>query len=246
MKRSPDRLTSDPDASKRPPTRRPPPKRGFWGEVKSYAQALAIALLITTFVGTTIGVAGPSMQPTLDGGVASVRAPADYLRAALLGDRLFIPKYETWLRRLGLMPPYERGDIVIFRENPDSPCRSTAVPALLVKRVIGLPGDRVAIEDGAVSVNGEALEQDFIVAKGGALGSSDMPERTVPEGEYFMMGDNRNQSCDSRIYGTIPFMRVTGRASAVIWPPQREGEWNWRALRAPEAFTRLGDGLESP
>jgi signal peptidase I len=230
------RRRARPDAANSP--RRPKKPRTFWSEVKGYAQALAIALFITTFLGTTIGVAGPSMQPTLDGGVASVRGFGDILQAALLGDRLFIPKYETWLRRAGLMEGYRRGDIVIFREKPDSPCRSTARPALLVKRVIGVPGDTVRMEGGAVFVNDVPLDQGFLTENGGRLGSSSL-EVTVPEGEYFFLGDNRTQSCDSRIYGTVPFMSVTGRASAVIWPPLRGGEPNWRGLAPPAAFAAL-------
>ncbi len=226
---------------KQRPSAKSSAKRTFWSELKGYAQALLVALLITTFLGTTIGVAGPSMEPTLDGGVERVRGFSDYLQAALSGDRLFIPKYETWLRRVGLLPGYERGDIVIFREYPDSPCRSTRLPALLVKRIIGLPGDAIVIEDGAVSVNGERLEQSFLTEAGGRLGSSDLSELVIPEGHYFVMGDNRDHSCDSRIYGPIPFMRVTGRTSAVIWPPMRNGEWNWRALRPPEPFAELNE-----
>lgn len=220
----------------------PSPKRQqpkWLRELRGYLQALLVALFITTFVGTTIGVAGPSMEPTLDGGVASVRGAGDYLKAALWGDRLFVPKYETWLRRAGLLPGYARGDIVIFREYPDSPCRSTALPALLVKRVIGLPGDTVRLENGQVYVNGAQLEQDFLTVAGGTLGSANMAEVVVPEGQYFVLGDNRTHSCDSRIYGPIPFMRITGRASAIIWPPRRDGHWNWRSLRPPPAFAAL-------
>lgn len=211
-------------------------KQRLLKELREYAQIIAVLLVITTFVATTTGVAGSSMAPTLDGGVVSIRSPFDFLRAIAFGDRLFIPKYETWLRRLGLMPPYERGDIIIFRENPDSPCRTTPLPALLIKRVIGLPGDTVRIERGTVIVNDVPLDESFIVELGGNLGASNFPERRIPEGEYFVLGDNRTGSCDSRIYGTIPFWRITGRASAVIWPPLRGGERNWRVLARPEVY----------
>jgi signal peptidase I len=208
-------------------------------EIREYVQIIAVLLVITTFLFTTTGVAGSSMAPTLDGGVASIRSAVDYVRAIAFGDRLFIPKYETWLRRLGLMPSYERGDIIIFRENPDSPCRTTPLPALLIKRVIGLPGDTVRIERGTVIVNDIPLDESFIVELGGDLGLSNFPERRIPEGEYFVLGDNRTGSCDSRIYGTIPFWRITGKATAVIWPPMRGGERNWRVLERPESYSHV-------
>jgi signal peptidase I len=208
-------------------------------EIREYVQIIAILLVITTFLFTTTGVAGSSMAPSLDGGVASIRSAVDYVRAIAFGDRLFIPKYETWLRRMGVLPSYERGDIIIFREHADSPCRTTPLPALLIKRVIGLPGDSLRIEQGTVIINDTPLDESFIVERGGSLGSANFAERRIPEGEYFVLGDNRTGSCDSRIYGTIPFRQITGRATTVIWPPMRDGELNWRVLQRPETYAQV-------
>ena len=215
------------------------PKQRFWREVKGYAEAIIIALIVTTFFFTTVGVAGPSMAPTLEGGSGK-----SLLESFLMGDRLFIPKYETWLKRLGV-GDYKRGDIIIFRELKSKPCRpgTPGKREFLVKRLIGLPGDTVRVDiDGSVWINGAKLEQRFITdLEHGQIIPTRAAEMTVPEGEFFVMGDNRPESCDSRLYGTIPFMSVTGRASAVIWPPLRNGHLNWQRLQPPSAFEEVAE-----
>lgn len=206
----------------------------LWREIKGYAEAIIIALIVTTFLFTTVGVAGSSMSPNLDGGNGQI------INSLLFGDRLFVPKYETWLRRAGVLGDYKRGDVVIFREKADSPCRQGR-RAFLVKRMIGLPGDHVVVDgDGNVTVNDTVLDQSFITENGGQVGpNSRQVDVVVPEGEYFVMGDNRNNSCDSRIYGTVPFMHFAGRATSVIWPPVRDGQLNWRGLKSPESFSTI-------
>ena len=206
----------------------------IWREVKGYAEAIIIALLVTTFLFTTVGVAGSSMAPNLDGGSGRI------IDSLLRGDRLFVPKYETWLRRANILGDYSRGDVIIFREPADSPYVGSRRD-FLVKRLIGLPGDNVRIESGNVFVNGAELDQSFITDNGGNLGVSNLAEITVPENEYFVLGDNRNNSVDSRIYGTIPFMSVAGKATSVIWPPRREGQMNWRGVKPPAVFDALPD-----
>jgi signal peptidase I len=211
------------------------PQQRFWREVKGYAEAIAIALIVTTFLFTTVGVAGPSMDPTLEGG------PGSRLEAFLFGDRLFVPKYETWLKRLGI-GSYQRGDIIIFREPQGKPCHPNdpGGRVLVIKRLIGLPGDHVQVfADGSVFINDIALVQTFITEKEGRIIPTPMADMTVPENQFFVMGDNRPESCDSRIYGTIPFMSVTGRATAVIWPPLRNGEFNWYVLQLPVEFQEI-------
>lgn len=218
-----------------PTTDHPPekkPQSRFWRELRGYAEAFIVALLVTTFIITTVGVAGASMYPSLDGGSGGI------LNALVTGDRLFVPKYETWLHRAGILGDYRRGDIVIFREVEDSPCRRGRRD-FLVKRVIGRPGDVVRLENGQVFINGAVLEQNFITDKGGGLSSSSLHEVTVPPGHYFVMGDNRPNSCDSRTYGFVPARDIAGRATAVIWPPLRGGERNWRALKPPGAFADI-------
>lgn len=205
-------------------------------EIRGYAEAIVIALIITTFIFTTVGVAGSSMDPTFYGG-----SSGKIIDSLLTGDRLFVPKYETWLRRAKLLDGYKRGSVIIFREKADSPCRRGR-RAFLVKRLIGLPGDEVLVENGKVFINGTELDQGFITDKGGRLGGRDTAGTIkVPEGEYFVLGDNRAHSCDSRFFGTIPFMSIAGRASAVIWPPIRKGASNWRAVKIPDSFKDIPD-----
>ena len=201
-------------------------------ELRGYLEALVFAFVIVTFGFTTVGVAGSSMEPTLDGG--SGRLP----ESLLTGDRLFIPKYETWLRRAGILPGYGRGDVVIVREPADSPLRSGRRD-FVVKRVIGVPSDTLSVRAGRVFIDGAELEQSFITSSGVALGADTVPEFTLGEDEYFIMGDNRTNSGDSRLYGPVPFRSITGRATAVVLPPRRADGWNWRLLRRPEAFAEL-------
>jgi signal peptidase I len=278
----------------------------FWQEVRGYLEALVIAFVIVTFGFNTVGVVGSSMRPNLNGGPEG----ASMVQSMLSGDRVFIPKYETWLRRAGLMAGYQRGDIVVVREPTNSPnSLGKRYRSFFIKRVIGMPGDRIKIQAGQVFINGYALDQGFIDGTGeieiepqdfpiitqenGTVtgislifqeyqgfnipslpldtfrptifptdskdvqfyygkvlaGISDLPatapenkpflaEFVVADGHYFIMGDNRSPSGseDSRYFGPIPMLSIAGRASAVIWPPRREGDWNWRLLTPPNTF----------
>jgi signal peptidase I len=280
----------------------------FWQEVRGYLEALAIAFVIVTFGFNTVGVVGSSMRPNLYGGEEG----ANVFQSLLSGDRVFIPKYETWLRRTGIMGGYKRGDIVVVREPANSPnALDERYRPFFIKRVIGLSGDRIKIEAGQVYVNGHALDQSFIDGSGEisvepqdfpvitqqngnvtgvslifqdykgfnipalplhdfnpttfsvddkdvqyyygkVLATLEIPDNApenkpfltefvVPEGHYFIMGDNRspNGSEDSRYFGPVTALSIAGRASAVIWPPRREGDWNWRLLTPPSAFEEI-------
>lgn len=299
-------------ASAAPPTW----KQRLWREVRGYAEALVIAYLVVTFVFNTVGVVGSSMRPNLNGGVPG----GGLVQSLLTGDRVFIPKYETWLKRIGLLGPYQRGEIVVVRDPANSP---TAIDSgrrpFFIKRVVAIPGDTLRIEAGVVIVNGHPIDQSFISGTGeitpdrqdfpvitvrdGALEglvirfattlsgtpAPDLPiagfyppaipvddprvqlyyaatlaalsplpaqardgepflhEITLPEGSYFLMGDNRQRarggSEDSRLFGPVPLMAIAGKATAIIWPPRRDGEWNWRTLPPPSAFDAIPDPI---
>ena len=113
----------------------------------------------------------------------------------------------------------KHGDIIVFRypPNPDQ------VP--YIKRVIGLPGDQVHIADGKVQINGEWLNEPYLSVPTNRGG-----DWTIPAGTLFVMGDNRNNSSDSRSWGMVPMENVIGRAEVIYWPPE-----NWRVLNFPAA-----------
>lgn len=205
-------------------------KKGWRKELREYLGALAVAFLVITFGFTTVGIAGGSMEPTLDGGSGALP------QSLLVGDRVFVPKFQTWLRRLGVMGGYGRGEIVIVREPADSPVR-VGRRDFVVKRVIGVPGDTVAGRGGMVFVNGQRLGQRFL--EGVSLGRSSFRTVTLDREHYFLLGDNRTVSADSRLYGPVPFMSIAGRATAVIWPLWRRGHSNLRLLQPPAAFAAL-------
>lgn len=105
----------------------------------------------------------------------------------------------------------EQGDIIVFR-SPQS------ADLDLIKRVIGLPGDTVTISGGVVQVNGQALDEPYIAAAPVYNG-----EWNVPEGNLFVLGDNRNDSSDSHAWGLLPVENVIGKAILIYWPIP---EWN--------------------
>ena len=116
-----------------------------------------------------------------------------------------------------------RGDVVVL----ESPAVENE---LLIKRVIGLPGDQVVVKDHQVLVNGKVLVEPYISAPPDYEGSWDVPEENL-----FVLGDNRNPSADSRVWGYVPFENVIGKAIAVYWPINRI-----RALSTPDIFAPNG------
>ena len=104
----------------------------------------------------------------------------------------------------------QRGDVVVFHVDPDSD--------LLIKRVIGLPGDRVEIRSGQVIINGDLLDEPYITRPTyGDYGPVDVPPLHI-----FVLGDNRGFSNDSRAFGALPLDSIIGRAWISYWPP---GQW---------------------
>ena len=109
----------------------------------------------------------------------------------------------------------QRGEVIVFSPPFDS-------PHPFIKRVIGLPGEIVEIKDGSVSVNGTALDEQYVSAPPNYT----MPATVIPEDEYFVLGDNRNNSNDSHTGWLVPRDNVIGRAWFVYWPPSR-----WRVVQ---------------
>jgi signal peptidase I len=116
-----------------------------------------------------------------------------------------------------------RGDIIVFRYPPDP----TQVP--YIKRIIGLPGDHVRVGSGKVYVNGDQLVEPYLLAS-----THPDNEWVVPAGNVFVMGDNRNNSSDSRSWGPVPLENIIGKAEVVYWPPEKWGVLNFPAAVAAE------------
>ena len=104
-----------------------------------------------------------------------------------------------------------RGDVVVF-QYPHDPSRD------FIKRVIGLPGDEIVIEQGQISINGTTIDEPYIPQLGVYSGAWQLQD-----GEYFVLGDNRNNSSDSHNWGTLPGENIIGRAWVIYWPFQDWG-----------------------
>lgn len=170
-------------------------EENIWLELtKTIIYAVILAMGIRTFVAEARYIPSSSMEPTLE-----------------INDRLIIEKITYHLREP------ERGDVVVF--NPTETLKAQNFKDAFIKRVIGLPGETIEVTDGQVFVNGQPLVEKYI---------ADQPEYnygpvTVPEGEYLVLGDNRNNSYDSHYWGFVPQENIIGRASLRFWPPNRLG-----------------------
>jgi signal peptidase I len=157
--------------------------------------AAVLSLIIITFVVQAFYIPSGSMEPTLQ-----------------IGDRILVSKFSY---RLG---PIRRGDIIVFRF-PLSPSRD------FVKRVVALAGESVELREGLVLINGKPLSELYPTPLPGgdrACTSSYGPKK-MPEGQYFVLGDNRCNSEDSRFFGFVPAENVVGKALLVYWPLPRVG-----------------------
>ncbi len=105
-----------------------------------------------------------------------------------------------------------RGDIVAFRHE-------RSAPSVYLKRVIGVPGDRIAIAGGVVSLNGQVLAEPYVRFPD----QRSAPSVTVPPASYYVLGDNRANSDDSRAWGFVPAADIIGRAMFGVWPPSHIG-----------------------
>ena len=201
--------------------------RSFAETVAIVATALFFAITIQAFAVKPYKIPSESMAPTL---VVGQRVLVDRFSHHVGGD----PK-------LGditvFMPPPTAesagGQCAIAGEGPSYPgapasrrsC-SRAVPGkgprAFVKRVVGMPGDRIAVRDGHVIRNGRRAREPFAIACGGGP-ECDLAAIEIPTGHYFLMGDNRGNSADSRYWGPVPRDQIIGRAVATYWPLGRIG-----------------------
>jgi signal peptidase I len=148
--------------------------------------AVVLSLVIRTYVAEARWIPSESMLPTLK-----------------IGDRLIVDKVLFHFNGIN------RGDLLVFEAPPAS-----NLDEVMIKRVIGLPGDTVEIKNGIVYINGQPLDEPYEMEKP----KSDFKPVTVPENSFFVMGDNRNNSYDSRFWGMVPGELIIGKAVARYFP----------------------------
>ena len=185
-------------------------KKSLWEYVQAIGMAVILALFIRTFVVQPFKIPSESMLNTL-----------------LVGDHLLVNKF-----LYGVKLPFsdkvvipvqdiERRDVIVF-EYPVDPDKD------FIKRVIGLPGDTIEIRKKQVLVNGQPIKEpyvrftDRIIIPAGVQPRDNFGPVTVPEGKLFVMGDNRDQSYDSRFWGFVSKAKVKGKAFIIYW------SWNAR------------------
>jgi signal peptidase I len=215
-------------------------KRPWWQELLIMALvALVLTWGIKAFFVQAFSIPSESMRNTLQ-----------------VGDRVLVDKFTPWF---GATP--ERGDVVVFRDpgnwlaDEPQPHQNALQQALafvglapaadekdLIKRVIAVGGDTVDCERGQpVRVNGVALDEPYLYPGATPCGKRPPGKVTVPEGMLWVMGDNRDNSADSRFHvdqpggGFVPVKNVIGRAFAVAWPLS-----HWSTLPVPATFDRPG------
>jgi signal peptidase I len=157
--------------------------------------AALLSLLIITFVVQAFYIPSGSMEPTLQ-----------------IDDRILVSKFSYRLGRIA------RGDVIVFHY-PLNPGKD------FVKRVVALSGERVELKDGVVLINNQPITELYptALAAGDRACTTSYGPQTVPQGQLFVLGDNRCNSEDSRFFGFVPVGNVVGKALLVYWPPQRVG-----------------------
>lgn len=225
---------------------------GLMETIRTIVYAVLIALVVRTIAFEPFNIPSGSMKPTL-----------------LIGDYLFVTKWSygysrhsfpwSWPAFAGRVgnAPVTRGDVVVFKTPSDNKTD-------FIKRIVGLPGDRIQVAGGILQINGEPVEReqidnwedadgvvftqyletlpngvvhDIIEATDNAQ-LDNTEEVVVPPGHYFGMGDNRDNSSDSRVFGFIPEQNLVGRATFLFYSTAGHGRWweVWNWLPA----TRLG------
>jgi signal peptidase I len=215
----------------------------LWEYVKAILLAVLLALLIRSFVVQAFKIPSGSMLDTL-----------------LVGDHLLVTKfaYDVKIPLTGAvieLDEPERGDIVVFLFGQDVPVfteeparwlqcslpglADEACPQDFIKRVVGLPGDIVEIRRKRVLVNGRELDEPYVQFRDATLRNVQPRDRLgplkVPEGKYFVLGDNRDESLDSRFWGFVDRERIKGKAWRIYW--------SWEAGKGPR-WERMGRALQ--
>jgi signal peptidase I len=168
----------------------------IWEYAESLLIAAVLALIIRTFVVTPFKIPTGSMEPTL-----------------MPGDKIFVNRFVYRFH------PPERGDVIVFRY-PQNPRRD------FIKRLVAFGGETVEIADGKIRIDGKEIDteifEEFFYENRGEYGAEDA-RIEVPEGSYFVLGDNSASSKDSRYWGFVPQKLLLGKAFVIWWPATRIG-----------------------
>ncbi len=195
-------------------------KRRAFTFARELIETVLLTLVIFVAVRTLVvnfRVDGESMSPSLANGQYLLVNKAVFFHFDLNAVRNILPGEDRQGKdEVYLFHPPQRGDIIVF----DPPLRSDKP---YVKRVIGLPGDRIAVHDNKVWANGTAIDEQYIAAPPHYTYPLTGGEFTVPAGSIFVFGDNRNNSSDSHIFGQVPLDNVIGKAIVSYWPPEGFG-----------------------
>ncbi|MDH7570617.1 MAG: signal peptidase I [Armatimonadota bacterium] len=151
-----------------------------------------VFLVLRPFVVQAFYIPSGSMRPTL-----------------LENDKILVSKFTYRFRRPS------RGDVIVFKAPP----QADPTEKDFIKRVVGLPGDVIEVQDGIVYLNGEAQSEPYVAEPPAYT----MPPVLVEPGKVFVMGDNRNDSNDSHAWGQLDERRIRGKALLIFWPPARIG-----------------------
>ena len=172
----------------------------FWQRTRENVQVIAIALFLALFIRAFVAepryIPSDSMLPTLE-----------------VGDRLVVEKISYHFH------PPARGEIVVFDPPQQLQIQGYAKDQAFIKRVIGTPGETVQIQNGKVYLNSIPLKEDYIAEPP----KYQMEAVRVPEDQLFVMGDNRNNSNDSHVWGFLPKQNIIGHAGYRFWPLSRIG-----------------------
>ena len=180
--------------------------------VEAFAIAIVLALFVRTFIVQAFKIPSGSMIPTLQ-----------------IGDHILVNKFIYGIKMpftdttiIPITHPH-RGDIIVFKF-PEDETKD------FIKRVIGLPGDKIEIRQQQVYINGQPLVEPYVVhldaftRRPGAPGDNYGPA-TVPDGAFFVMGDNRDRSLDSRFWGFVKEEKIKGKAFVIYWSWDGDGRW---------------------
>lgn len=200
--------------------------------LREYAEAIIIAILlaliIRAFIVQAFKIPSGSMKPTL-----------------LIGDHILVNKFiygikiPFWNKELIHFSDPKRQDIIVFRY-PVDPSKD------FIKRVIGLPGDTVCIRDKVVFVNEQRLQEPYAVFNDSKIMPAALSPRDnlgpiiVPPNSLFVMGDNRDESYDSRFWKFVDVKELKGKAFIIYWSWNRDGEFTWKANDSYVRWNRIG------